>query len=99
MCYSGLQWSMHTIKTKVTSLIALSLGGYPAFGAYSTSITIIQLPCVCFYASLFGWVFLCVCFVCDSRVVRNCLCERLKNTCVCACAHVCLCICHISKSL
>ena len=42
------------------SLIALSLGGYSAFGAYSTSITIIQLPCVCFYAILFGCVFLCV---------------------------------------
>ena len=46
MCYSGFQWSMHTIKTKVTSLNALSLGGYSAFGVYSTSITIIQLPCV-----------------------------------------------------
>ena len=48
MCYSGSQWSMHTkaIKTRVTSLIALSLGGYSAFGAYNTSVTIIQLLCV-----------------------------------------------------
>ena len=46
MCYSGLKWSMHTIETRVTSLIALSLGGYSAFGAYRTSIAIIQLPCV-----------------------------------------------------
>ena len=30
ICYSGFQWSIHTIKTKVTSLIALSLGGYSA---------------------------------------------------------------------
>ena len=30
MCYSGFQWSMHTIKTNVTSLIALSLGIYSA---------------------------------------------------------------------
>ena len=39
MCYSGFQWSTNTIKTKVTSLIALSLGGYSAFGAYSTSLS------------------------------------------------------------